>query len=212
MNLAWAHSSPSHGGVSKTEGEWMAQPGDAKTIAGWYALDVELEPTATPRLSNMPDGSGLWARKRMTYGRTHRVTGYFDDFRTVSVCKLSGLSLHIYDCLLQRPPNMNVRKVENRDWLAEWKENWQPVIVGRFIIAPPWSEIGPLHESVYSSYRTWPWRSVQELMRQPVLCLAELKTFRGEQSLDVERAQVILAIAAAKLFPGARIEAMRYGC
>jgi len=32
------------------------------------------------------------------------------------------------------------REIADQDWLAEWKKHWRPVEVGRFIIAPPWSE------------------------------------------------------------------------
>jgi ribosomal protein L11 methyltransferase len=34
--------------------------------------------------------------------------------------------------------DLQVSKVPDRDWLEEWKKSWQPVQVGRFIIAPPW--------------------------------------------------------------------------
>src|SRR6184192_4825605 len=34
--------------------------------------------------------------------------------------------------------DLKVRAVADRDWLAEWKKSWQPVQVGRFIVAPPW--------------------------------------------------------------------------
>ena len=31
--------------------------------------------------------------------------------------------------------------IPETDWLAEWKRHWKPTEVGRFVIAPPWSEI-----------------------------------------------------------------------
>jgi len=43
---------------------------------------------------------------------------------------------------------MQLREIENQDWLAEWKQNWQPVEVGRFIVAPTWSEIKSVRDRI----------------------------------------------------------------
>ena len=50
-------------------------------------------------------------------------------------------ALRIYNLPSSSVRDMNVREVAERDWLEEWKQNWQPVEIGRFIIAPPWSEL-----------------------------------------------------------------------
>jgi ribosomal protein L11 methyltransferase len=103
--------------------------------------------------------------------------------------------------------DMNVRKVENRDWLEEWKRNWKPVAAGRFIIAPPWSEIEQIHDQLL--IRIEPGMAFGTGTHETTrLCLAAIeKHFAGGSFLDVGTGTGILAIAAAKLFPGARIVA-----
>ena len=101
---------------------------------------------------------------------------------------------------------MNMREVAQRDWLEEWKQNWQPVEVGRFIIAPPWSNLRNtddrivIHIEPGMAFGT----GTHETTR---LCLNAIQQhFTGGSFLDVGTGTGILAIAAAKLFPDACIE------
>src|SRR5437867_998651 len=69
------------------------------------------------------------------------VRGYFET-RPDIVTLRAGLvdALRIYNLAPVSLIGITVCEIVNRDWLAEWKKDWQPVEVGRFIIAPPWSE------------------------------------------------------------------------
>ena len=102
---------------------------------------------------------------------------------------------------------MSVREIEERDWLGEWKQSWQPVEIGRFIIAPPWSEIADRHDRLI--VRIEPGMAFGTGTHETtVLCLDAIqKHFSGGSFLDVGTGTGILAIAAAKLSPEARIEA-----
>ena len=102
---------------------------------------------------------------------------------------------------------MNVREVAQRDWLEEWKQNWQPVEIGRFIIAPPWSNLDDVHDRLI--IRIEPGMAFGTGTHETTrLCLQAIeKHFMGGSFLDVGTGTGILAIAAAKLFPDARIEA-----
>ena len=103
---------------------------------------------------------------------------------------------------------MEVREVVDQDWLGEWKKSWQPVEVGeRFIIAPPWAEIPDEHGRIV--IRIEPGMAFGTGTHETTrLCLAAIeKYFAGGSFLDVGTGTGILAIAAAKLFPDARIEA-----
>jgi ribosomal protein L11 methyltransferase len=116
-------------------------------------------------------------------------------------------ALRIYNLPTSSVRDMNVREVAERDWLEEWKQNWQPVEVGRFIIAPPWSNLTNTHDRIV--IRIEPGMAFGTGTHETTrLCLAAIqKHFSGSSFLDVGTGTGILAIAAAQLFPEARIEA-----
>jgi|SRR5882724_10306017 len=187
----------------------MAQPGDAKTKAGWYALDVQLEPVAREAVEYaLMEAGALGTETNDSASNLLRVTAYFDNVPERELVRTElATALRIYDLTSATVQEMNVRKVENRDWLEEWKRNWKPVAAGRFIIAPPWSEIEQIHDQLL--IRIEPGMAFGTGTHETTrLCLAAIeKHFAGGSFLDVGTGTGILAIAAAKLFPGARIVA-----
>jgi ribosomal protein L11 methyltransferase len=117
-------------------------------------------------------------------------------------------ALRIYNLPSSSVREMHLREVADRDWLGEWKKSWQPVLVGqRFLIAPPWSEIADARNRIV--IRIEPGMAFGTGTHETTrLCLAAIeKYFTGESFLDVGTGTGILSIAAAKLFPTARIEA-----
>ncbi|HEY5838080.1 MAG TPA: 50S ribosomal protein L11 methyltransferase, partial [Pyrinomonadaceae bacterium] len=69
------------------------------------------------------------------------IAAYFDTAesrKTAHETVLEALQIYGFDktALL----GFQTRAIADQDWLAEWKKHWRPVEVGRFIIAPPWSE------------------------------------------------------------------------
>ena len=187
----------------------MAQPGDAKTIAGWYALDVELDPVAREAVEYaLMEAGALGTETNDAAGKLLRVTAYFDNVPERDYVRAAlATALRIYDLDAATVRDMKVRKVENRDWLEEWKQNWKPVATGRFIIAPPWSEVEHTHDQLL--IRIEPGMAFGTGTHETTrLCLAAIeKHFAGGSFLDVGTGTGILAIAAARLFPDARIVA-----
>jgi len=136
------------------------------------------------------------------------VLGYFEmspDLATLRAALED--TLRIYNLAQTSLIDLKVSEIADRDWLAEWKKDWQPVAVGRFVIAPPWSEppavAGGL--TIFIEPGMAFGTGTHETTR---LCLKSIeKHFRGGSFLDVGTGTGILAIAAAKMFPDARIEA-----
>ena len=176
---------------------------------GWHALDVELEPQGREAVEYaLTEAGALGTETNEHAGGLTRITGYFEELPNRERVRDELLeALRIYDLPSSSVPDMNVREVEERDWLEEWKQNWQPVEVGRFIIAPPWSELGEIHDRIV--IRIEPGMAFGTGTHETTrLCLQAIeKYFSGSSFLDVGTGTGILAIAAAKLFPQARIEA-----
>jgi len=142
------------------------------------------------------------------------VTGYYDrsiDAETVQ----AGLveAFRIYNLASTSLIDLKTSEVPDRDWLAEWKKDWRPVEVGRFIITPPWIKSVPPASAGGSRdhivIRIEPGMAFGTGTHETTrLCLKMIeKYFRGGCFLDVGTGTGILAIAAAKMFSDARVEA-----
>ena len=174
----------------------------------WYALDVELEPAAQEAVEYALMEAGALG----TEATDHVVTGYFSatpDRERVRDELFEAL--RIYELPTASVRDMNVRAVAQRDWLEEWKQSWQPVEIGRFIIAPPWSEVDERADRLV--IRIEPGMAFGTGTHETTrLCLNAIQQHHAGGSflgnfLDVGTGTGILAIAAAKLFPNAHIEA-----
>jgi ribosomal protein L11 methyltransferase len=137
------------------------------------------------------------------------IIGYYDAPVEESEIRLALLdALRIYDFDPSFLIDLKVSEVADRDWLAEWKKDWQPVEVGRFIVAPPWSDVTAAHNRIV--IRIEPGMAFGTGTHETTrLCLKAVeKYYRGGSFLDVGTGTGVLAIAAVKMFPEARVEAV----
>src|SRR5918998_1787741 len=184
----------------------------------WYALDLTCEAEAREAAeyalieagalgTESPYGAG--PDGRAVEGPFVRVTGYFDAPPQIERVRAALLdALRIYGLASAAVRDVSPREVLERDWLAEWKRGWQPVEVGRrFIVAPPWSEVGAEPGRVV--IRIEPGMAFGTGTHETTrLCLSAVERhFRGRTLLDVGTGTGVLAIAAALLRPEAVAEA-----
>jgi len=175
----------------------------------WYALDVDVEAQAREAVEYALIEAG--ANGTQTDGDASddlRITAYFDAVPEREKVRAALFeALRIYDLPSSSVRDMNVREVEQRDWLEEWKNSWQPVEIGRFIVAPPWSKIDAPHD--HCIIRIEPGMAFGTGTHETTrLCLAAIqKYFEGGSFLDVGTGTGILAIAAAACAPGVRVVA-----
>ncbi|MFN2531666.1 MAG: 50S ribosomal protein L11 methyltransferase [Pyrinomonadaceae bacterium] len=184
----------------------MVKPGSEQSTATWFAVDVDLEPEAREAVEYALMEAGALGTETCEARERVRVSGYFAGIPDRETIR-SQLheAIRIYQLPTSAVCDMDLRSVANRDWLAEWKQSWQPVAVGRFVIAPAWSEVPTDNNRII--IRIEPGMAFGTGTHETTrLCLKAIEeNFAGGGFLDVGTGTGILAIAAAKLFPAATI-------
>ena len=187
----------------------MSHAREKQSSSQWHALDVELEASAREAVEYaLMEAGALGTETENSNDSLIHVTGYFESVPDRERVRAELFeSLRIYNLPSSSVRDMSVREVVERDWLEEWKQNWRPVEVGRFIIAPPWSDLKNTHDRIV--IRIEPGMAFGTGTHETTrLCLNAIqKHFSGTGFLDVGTGTGILAIAAAKLFPQSSVEA-----
>ena len=176
----------------------------------WYSVNLSTTNDAREAVEYaLMEAGALGTQAREGQGELLDITAYFElppDLANVRNELFEALRIYSLPSSVVR--DLSIDKLADRDWLLEWKKSWQPVEVGRrFIVAPPWSEISDGGDRIV--IRIEPGMAFGTGTHETTrLCLAALeKHFEGESFLDVGTGTGILAIAAAKLFPTARVGA-----
>jgi len=155
------------------------------------------------------------------------IAAYFDYSPSTEAVRPGILeALRIYGFGPNALIELQAYQIEDQDWLTEWKKHWQPVEVGRFIIAPPWfGSVSGAIATGSADRLAAPDPVANALGTDTVLirinpgmafgtgthettrlCLKAIeKYYKGGSFLDVGTGTGILAIAAARLATGAPI-------
>ena len=170
----------------------------------WYSLEITAAPEASEAIEfalNSLDALGTSINHlRKANADNVTVVGYFnklpDDQRFQDELHYA---LRSYDFSEEIVSTVARGEVENADWLAEWKKHWKPSTIGRFVIAPPWSDVNEPEKTVIRIEPNMAFGTGTHETTQ--LCISAIdKQFQaGESFLDVGTGTGILAIAASKL-------------
>jgi ribosomal protein L11 methyltransferase len=170
----------------------------------WFAYDVTVEPAASEAVEhalNELDALGTEINHlRRKDSDTVTVIGYFNELPAEDAVRDQlDLALNIYGLNGGVVHGLGHREVENQDWLSEWKKHWQPSVIGKFVVAPPWSDVADEEKIVIRIEPNMAFGTGTHETTQ--LCLRAIEdNYRPEQSLlDVGTGTGVLAIAAAKL-------------
>jgi ribosomal protein L11 methyltransferase len=170
----------------------------------WHAVDVVVEKDAAEAIEfalNSLDALGTAINQlRKTNAETVTVTGYFNAPPDDKVLRDElHDALRIYDFDAKAIHSVTHGEIENTDWLAEWKKHWQPTTVGRFVIAPPWSDVPDTEKIIIRIEPNMAFGTGTHETTQ--LCLKAIgeNYAPGMSLLDIGTGTGILAIAAAKL-------------
>jgi ribosomal protein L11 methyltransferase len=184
--------------MTKNQEKWFAleMTVDAEAIeAVEFALN-ELEALGT-EINNLG--------KKQT--ETVCVIGYFNEKKTDEIVQTQiAEALRIYELKTNSIKTTSWREVENTDWLEEWKKHWRPTKVGKFIVAPTWSEVNADESHEDRQKRETIIRIDPEMAfgtgthETTRLCLQAIEEnyTNGMSFLDVGTGTGILAIAVAK--------------
>jgi ribosomal protein L11 methyltransferase len=180
----------------------------------WCAAEVTVSPDAREAIEyGLMEAGALGTETRDTDPNQIVVIGYFDAPPQAESLRAALLdACRVYGLTPDARLDLKIHEVPDRDWLAEWKKNWQPIKTGRFIVAPPWIESVTLASEPTDGViiiRIEPGMAFGTGTHETTrLCLKAIENhFRGGSFLDVGTGTGILAIAAARMFADARIEA-----
>jgi ribosomal protein L11 methyltransferase len=170
----------------------------------WFAAGITADSAATEAVEFALNEAGALGTEIDILGRGAlpeiiKIVGYFDEEPDGANLKSEiAEALRIYGFAADAAKEISIEKVENRDWLAEWKKHWRPTETAKFIIAPTWTAVENNDKIVIRIEPSMAFGTgTHETTR---LCLKAIEeNYRSEMSfLDVGTGTGILAIAASK--------------
>lgn len=182
-----------------------------KREKNWLAVEITIVPEASEAIEFAFNELAASGTEINNLGKSQSemicVIGYFNEQPDESnVRNQLNEALRIYEFSTDTIKKIEWREVENKDWLAEWKKHWKPTKVGKFIVAPTWSQVETVEKAGSQNgemfIRIDPEMAFGTGTHETTrLCLQAIEeNYDGRMSfLDVGTGTGILAIAAAKI-------------
>ena len=172
-------------------------------IIDWYCVEIEVAANAEEAVEFALNELDSLGNEINQLGKppseTLTVIGYFNekiDDRIVREKLEESLQIHGFS--VDDVKKIEWRKVENQDWLAEWKKHWKPTETEKFVIAPIWSEVENTEKIIIRIEPSMAFGTgTHETTRLCIKAIEENYKPR-ETFLDVGTGTGILAIAFAK--------------
>lgn len=168
----------------------------------WFAIDITADSEASEAIEFALNELEALGTEINNLGKlpaeTLTIVGYFNEKPSdENLQNQLNSALEIYNFDESAVKNLSWRKVENQDWLAEWKKTWKPTVTDKFIIAPIWETVETTEKIVIRIEPSMAFGTgTHETTR---LCLQAIEeNYNGESFLDVGTGTGILAIAASK--------------
>jgi ribosomal protein L11 methyltransferase len=170
----------------------------------WYSISVTVAPEAAEAIEyafNSLEALGTEINHlRKKNAEEVTVVGYFNELPDEEhVQDELHYALTIYGFTEETAMQVVRNKIEETDWLAEWKKHWKPTDVGSFVIAPPWSDVDHTDKMIIRIEPNMAFGTGTHETTQ--LCLRAIEKYYqpGDSFLDVGTGTGILAIGAAKM-------------
>jgi ribosomal protein L11 methyltransferase len=181
-----------------------------RTRQSWWIVRLTLRPEAEEPVSTVLWDAGTVGISSTLATDPVTLTAYFADRPDVDqVSRKIETFLTMLNVPSTHLMNIEEEQLVQQDWLHQWKEGYHPIVVGeRFIIAPSWEKPRDPDDRIVieidpgMAFGTGTHATTQ-------LCLLAIEQYwRGGRFLDIGTGTGILAIAAAKLRPDAKIVAV----
>jgi len=187
----------------------------AASSQSWYSISVTVAPDAAEAIEyafNSLEALGTEINHlRKKNAESVTVVGYFNELPNEErVQDELHYALTVYGFTEETTMQVVRDKIEETDWLAEWKKHWKPSDVGAFVIAPPWSDVDHSDKIVIRIEPNMAFGTGTHETTQ--LCLQAIEKYYepGESFLDVGTGTGILAIAAAKLNSRSQVSTFKF--
>ena len=170
----------------------------------WFALEITVESETTEAIEFALNELDSLGTEINNLGKNKsedvKVVGYFNEKPTDEhLQKQLNEALRIYGFSANSIKKCEWQKVENQDWLVEWKKHWKPTETKKFIIAPPWENVENSDKIIIRIEPNMAFGTGTHETTK--LCLKAIEDYYSPEMsfFDVGTGTGILAIAVAKI-------------